>query len=231
MQFPMTMLPMIVNWLLRASVSLGRIEKFLTATELDPLDEKHDQSIWLKVNNADFSWNDDAEPTLRNINLEVTRGELVAIVGSVGSGKSSMMQAILGSMKKQKGTQAVSGSFAYVPQEAWIRNATVRANVLFGTPFNSELYKRILYLTGMDKDMEQFQFGDQTVIGEKVIFIISFNLIIYIRVSHYLAVKNNVCQSHVPFTQHIISYNQQSISSMTHCLRWMLMLPSMYSTV
>ena len=60
---------------------------------MDPIDEKHDQTIWMKIKNGDFAWGDQGEPTIRNVNIEANNGELVAIVGSVGSGKSSLIQA------------------------------------------------------------------------------------------------------------------------------------------
>lgn len=167
-QFPIVMLPVVVNWTIRASVSMGRIQSYLSSTKLDNIEGQHDSKVWMKTENASFTWGDkDSEPNLHNMNIEVKEGELIAIVGTVGSGKSSLIHALLGSMRKTSGKHSVSGSLAYVPQEAWIRNATVRNNVLFGTPFNKDLYEKVLQLTGMDKDMHQFQFGDQTIIGEK----------------------------------------------------------------
>lgn len=64
------------------------------------------------------------------------------IIGAVGSGKSSLGLALLGEMVKTKGEVIVGGTIAYVSQQAWILNATVRENILFGQPYNQELYNK-----------------------------------------------------------------------------------------
>ena len=65
-------------------------------------------------------------------------GELVAIVGHVGSGKSSLVSAVLGEMEKESGYVGLKGSVAYVPQQAWIQNATLKDNILFGKRMEEE---------------------------------------------------------------------------------------------
>ncbi|KAG8516048.1 Multidrug resistance-associated protein 5 [Galemys pyrenaicus] len=76
--------------------------------------------------------------TLYNIDLEIGEGKLVGICGSVGSGKTSLISAILGQMTLLEGSIAVNGTFAYVAQQAWILNATLRDNILFGKEFDEE---------------------------------------------------------------------------------------------
>ena len=93
-------MPVFVNWLLRCSVSFERMRKFLTSTELDEKDELEvKEKPEVKIDSATFKWNDEAKPVLENISFEASRGHLVAIAGSVGSGKSSMVEAIIGSLK------------------------------------------------------------------------------------------------------------------------------------
>uniref|UniRef100_A0A8I3PX26 ATP binding cassette subfamily C member 5 n=2 Tax=Canis lupus familiaris TaxID=9615 RepID=A0A8I3PX26_CANLF len=82
--------------------------------------------------------------TLYNIDLEIEEGKLVGICGSVGSGKTSLISAILGQMTLLEGSIAVSGTFAYVAQQAWILNATLRDNILFGKEFDEERYNSVL---------------------------------------------------------------------------------------
>ncbi|XP_006737490.1 multidrug resistance-associated protein 5-like [Leptonychotes weddellii] len=82
--------------------------------------------------------------TLYSIDLEVEEGKLVGICGSVGSGKTSLISAILGQMTLLEGSIAVSGTFAYVAQQAWILNATLRDNILFGKEFDEERYNSVL---------------------------------------------------------------------------------------
>ena len=81
--------------------------------------------------------------TLKNINFTVKEGEFVCIIGEVGSGKSSLVQALLNNMiilNKEETNVVLNGSISYVPQEAWIQNDTVKNNILFYLPFDSERY-------------------------------------------------------------------------------------------
>lgn len=79
--------------------------------------------------------NDDDRPfALENIDIQIPKGAFVAIVGRVGSGKSSLLQSLVGEMRKRDGEVVFGGSVSYVPQAPWIMNATLRENVLFGQP-------------------------------------------------------------------------------------------------
>lgn len=79
---------------------------------------------------------------LTNVNLAVRRGELLGVVGAVGAGKSSLLAAVLGELRRDGGEAHVSGTIAYVPQHAWILNATVRDNILCGRPLDMPRYAR-----------------------------------------------------------------------------------------
>ncbi|KAF9581949.1 hypothetical protein BGW38_000856, partial [Lunasporangiospora selenospora] len=107
------------------------------------------------------------EPTLSNINLSLPEGSLTAIVGRVGQGKTSLLSAMIGDMYKWQGTVQVVGSIAYVPQQAWIVNATVKDNILFGKPFDQNRYDRVVLASGLEPDFEMLSAGDQTEIGER----------------------------------------------------------------
>ncbi|KAG0327662.1 hypothetical protein BG004_002731, partial [Podila humilis] len=107
-------------------------------------------------------------PTLSNINLTIAEGHLMAIVGRIGQGKSSILGAIMGEMYKLQGTVKVYGdTIAYVPQQAWIINATLRDNVLLGKAFDKEKYDRIVYAAGLAPDFAMLPAGDHTEIGER----------------------------------------------------------------
>ncbi|KAF8941211.1 hypothetical protein BGZ47_007464 [Haplosporangium gracile] len=108
-----------------------------------------------------------AKATLTNINLRVPDGQLTAFVGRIGQGKSSLMSAIMGEMYKLHGSVTVYGDLAYVPQQAWIINATVRDNILFGKAFDQDLYNRVIHASGLKPDFEMLSAGDQTEIGER----------------------------------------------------------------
>ncbi|KAI9339971.1 P-loop containing nucleoside triphosphate hydrolase protein [Obelidium mucronatum] len=104
---------------------------------------------------------------LRNINLNVPKGSLVAIVGAVGSGKSSLLNAIVGEMKKTSGSVTFNAKMGYAPQTAWIQNASVKDNILFGLPYNRDRYLRAIRDCALETDLRVLQDGDQTSIGER----------------------------------------------------------------
>ena len=106
-------------------------------------------------------------PILSNINLHISDGSLTAVVGRIGQGKSSLLSAIMGEMYKKEGSVKVYGDVAYVPQQAWICNATVKDNILFGKTFDQDLYDRIVTASGLRPDLEMLPAGDQTEIGER----------------------------------------------------------------
>lgn len=87
---------------------------------------------------------------------------MTGVCGLVGSGKSSLISAILGEMEKVKGSCKVKGRFAYVAQEAWIFNATVQENILFGTRMDAKRYDAVLTACSLKTDMEILMDGDQT---------------------------------------------------------------------
>ena len=107
---------------------------------------------------------------LRSINFECKAGELVAVVGGVGCGKSSFINAILGELRQLTGRISVRGKLAYFSQIPFIMNATVRDNILFGhvnEPVDEQLYQRALKCCSLKHDLELLPHGDQTEIGEK----------------------------------------------------------------
>ncbi|MGH0138977.1 UNVERIFIED_CONTAM: hypothetical protein FKN15_000218 [Acipenser sinensis] len=107
------------------------------------------------------------QKTLRNINLHVKKGKLVGICGSVGAGKSSLISAILGQMTLLEGTIAVSGEFAYVAQQAWILNDSLKENILFGKECDEDKYKDVLEACCLNHDISNLPYGDMTEIGER----------------------------------------------------------------
>ncbi|KAF9180847.1 hypothetical protein BGZ50_005879 [Haplosporangium sp. Z 11] len=106
-------------------------------------------------------------PTLTNINLTIERGALTAVVGRVGQGKTSLLNAIIGDMYKRQGTVKVYGRMAYVAQQAWIVNATLKDNIVFGNTFDQARYDHILMACGLLPDIEMLPAGDLTEIGER----------------------------------------------------------------
>jgi len=107
---------------------------------------------------------------LKRIEFECNPGELVAVVGGVGSGKSSFINTILGEVREVSGKISVRGSLAYFAQAPFIMNASVRDNILFGHvggDVDEGLYQRSLDCCALRHDLELLPFGDETEIGEK----------------------------------------------------------------
>ena len=112
---------------------------------------------------------------LKDIELEVSKGSFVAVIGSVGSGKSSLISAILGEMHLIENDEGVKGevnisddqTICYVAQQAWIQNDSFKNNVLFGKAFNEQNYKKVIDACALEPDLQQFEAYDETEIGEK----------------------------------------------------------------
>jgi ABC-type multidrug transport system fused ATPase/permease subunit len=104
---------------------------------------------------------------LHDINLDIKPGSLVMIVGKVGSGKTSFLNALLNEMILEAGEISVNGEIAYVSQQAWIRNSTVKENILFESPFDAKRYMTVLHSTQLNLDLQALPNGDQTEIGEQ----------------------------------------------------------------
>uniref|UniRef100_A0A672Q8Y1 Canalicular multispecific organic anion transporter 2-like n=1 Tax=Sinocyclocheilus grahami TaxID=75366 RepID=A0A672Q8Y1_SINGR len=162
LRFPLNMLPQVISSIVQASVSLKRIQGFLSHDELDPesVDRRNNAS-----GNSPHSSH--ADLVCCSINVMVPQGSLLAVVGHVGCGKTSLVCALLGEMEKLEGQISIQGSVAYVPQQAWIQNATLRDNILFGRPYAEQKYRCVLEACALTPDLEVLPGGDQTEIGEK----------------------------------------------------------------
>lgn len=135
---------------------------------------------------------DDGMPSmdLLGINMEIKRGSCVAIIGTVGSGKSSFLTSLFGEMYRQcdaMGTKDqldsekerlkadatiypevyIQGSVSYTGQQVWIRSVTLKENIVFNSPFDEQRYKDALHFSSLEKDLEQLELGDETILGEK----------------------------------------------------------------
>uniref|UniRef100_A0AAR2IZ08 ABC-type glutathione-S-conjugate transporter n=1 Tax=Pygocentrus nattereri TaxID=42514 RepID=A0AAR2IZ08_PYGNA len=162
---PLSQLPFAMSTTMQAVVSLKRLGKFLCQDELKPdsvvrAPYSDMEGFTVNLTTAWFC-------VLCRISVKVPHGSLVAVVGHVGSGKSSLLSAMLGEMEKKSGNITVKGSVAYVPQQAWIQNATMRENVVFGQEKKESWYQSVLEACALLPDLEILPARDATEIGEK----------------------------------------------------------------
>jgi ABC-type multidrug transport system fused ATPase/permease subunit len=234
LRFPLRMLPLVINRIVEASVSMNRIKSFLQCDEHAVTGPGSLDEIGIQMKNASFVYESrkpkppDVDPTtkelfdkqweiqllksqlqdaeqnlrsmqpraattrdeeeeyeygndttpdllcLKRINFQCRRGELVAVIGGVGCGKSSFTNAILGEIRQLAGDMAVNGTLSYFGQSPFILNDTIRNNILFGhinETVDEELYQKCLSSCALYHDLKLLPAGDQTEIGEKVRFV------------------------------------------------------------
>ena len=137
---------------------------------VDPVDRKFADTTEAKVQDIASATNY-ATFAVRDLNLEIKRGELVAIVGAVGSGKSSILSALVGEMRKANGQVVINGTVGFCAQVPWIMNATVKDNILFGREYDEDRYNAVIRASALGPDLEILPDGDLTEIGERGITI------------------------------------------------------------
>ncbi|PVG00760.1 putative YCF1-vacuolar ABC transporter [Serendipita vermifera] len=172
LSFPLAMFAQITTSIVSAMVSVKRLSKFLKAAELQEAAVVYQPEIStkpvLEIKEGEFRWSEEsARASLEGIDLAVQHGELVAVLGRVGSGKTSLLSAIAGEMHKSDGTVIVRGSVAYCPQNPWIMSATVKDNILFCHEYEEDYYNLVLDACALRPDLQLLEQGDMTEIGEK----------------------------------------------------------------
>ncbi|OWR51775.1 ABC transporter family C protein ABCC2 [Danaus plexippus plexippus] len=120
-----------------------------------------------EVNASWISTKNPQEMTLKNVTFNVPKGKLVAIVGPVGSGKTSLLHVILRELPICNGNLNLNGSISYACQETWLFPQTVRENIIFGLPYDAQKYKRVCKVCSLLPDFKQFPYGDLSLVGER----------------------------------------------------------------
>ncbi|XP_068157078.1 ATP-binding cassette sub-family C member 4 [Drosophila tropicalis] len=173
--------PLAVSFGAEAFVSLRRIQDFL---QLEDRDEKAQglthkkqsqdagssdtKAIFLKDINA--SWDQEKGQraiTLQEFNLDIKKGQLCAVIGPVGAGKSSLLQLLLGELPIIDGGVQVVGELSYAAQEPWLFTGSVRHNILFGEQYDRKRYHEVTRCCALTTDFQQLSNGDKTVVGER----------------------------------------------------------------
>ncbi|NXU19535.1 MRP6 protein, partial [Pardalotus punctatus] len=168
-------LPFSINAAVQAKVSLNRLAAFLNLEELNPESSSRNTSgcgelllqTSITIRNGTFCWSKETSPCLRSINLSVPQGSLLAVVGQVGAGKSSLLAAFLGELQTVDGCVTMKDAAAYVPQQAWVLNASVEDNILFGKEMDETWFNRVTEACALHPDLESFPAGRKSEIGEK----------------------------------------------------------------
>lgn len=162
--------PSAIERVSEAVVSVRRIKNFLLLDELPErkAQEPSDGKAIVHVQDFTAFWDKALDtPTLQGLSFTARPGELLAVVGPVGAGKSSLLSAVLGELPPTSGLVSVHGRIAYVSQQPWVFSGTVRSNILFGRKYEKERYEKVIKACALKKDLQLLEDGDLTVIGDR----------------------------------------------------------------
>lgn len=228
LRVPLDQLADMVAHVQESKVSLDRVDEYLNEEETEKFTQLRDSNVTgdppkIAMDNATFSWassngrsqgdvtNDTNAFRLINMDVDFHVGKLNIIAGSTGSGKTSMLMALLGEMNLLEGAVHLPGgsasraelpvnpqtglieSVAYCAQEAWLVNDTVKGNIVFASPYDQRRYNAVIKACALERDLQILDAGDQTMVGEKGISLsggqkqrISLARAIYSRARHLL---------------------------------------------
>jgi ABC-type multidrug transport system fused ATPase/permease subunit len=188
LRLPLAQLPGLITQALQTWLSAGRINRFLNAEGVLGADDHRNATAVdrgaVSISSAAYSWPltvasawDDGEhskqpvatppPVLRDMHLQVQPGHFCFVVGRVGSGKTSLLHAILGELDTLQGDTSVGGRLSYAAQSAFLQPATLRENILFGAEYSEPRYSRVIHACALEADLATFPAGDATQVGER----------------------------------------------------------------
>lgn len=152
-------------------VSIKRLEKFMMYPEISGPQKIQNQvatqSIPIHLKNVTARWDESRDCTLQNVDLTVKAGSFIAVIGPIGSGKSSLLQAILRELPLQDGVLETSGKITFADQRPWIFASSVKQNILFGQVMNETRYDEVIRVCQLQRDIEMFTNKDRTMVGER----------------------------------------------------------------
>nr|KAF6459906.1 ATP binding cassette subfamily C member 4 [Molossus molossus] len=151
--------PSAIEKVSEAVVSIRRIKNFLLLDEIKRCSPElpADGKTIVQVQDLTTFWDKVSEtPTLQDLSFTVRPGELLAVVGPVGAGKSSLLSAVLGELSPSQGLVTVHGRIAYVAQQPWVFSGTVRSNILFGKKYEKERYEKVIKACALTKVSNDF---------------------------------------------------------------------------
>uniref|UniRef100_A0AAQ5YSM2 Cystic fibrosis transmembrane conductance regulator n=1 Tax=Amphiprion ocellaris TaxID=80972 RepID=A0AAQ5YSM2_AMPOC len=164
--------PNAIEKLFESRVSIRRIQEFLLLGEITkssanlPKDEKKDAGV--EVQDLTCYWDKSLDaPSLQNVSFSLKSNQLVAVIGPVGAGKSSLLSSILGELPAEKGVLKVKGQLTYAAQQPWVFPGSIRSNILFGKELNPQKYERTIRACALKRDLQLLPDGDQMLIGDR----------------------------------------------------------------
>lgn len=167
-----------------AKAAASRINSLFNVDPIEALqDDRNIAKGTVEIENGDFNWEDSkyykifekkdlkkedqSLKILEGINFKISPGEFVAIVGKVGSGKSSLLLASMNEMVKQSGSVKKNGKIGFIQQEAFLMNDTIKENILFGDKYDEEWFNKVLDICQLRPDLKDLKAGISTEIGER----------------------------------------------------------------
>ncbi|KRT78583.1 ABC transporter ATP-binding protein, partial [Oryctes borbonicus] len=151
------------NW---ENLENGSIKDIKEEVKPDPTHADRNKGITIR--NITAKWTEaSTENTLTNFSMELRPGKIISIIGPVGSGKTSLLHAILKELPLQEGSLDVNGEISYASQEPWLFAGTVRQNILFGLPMERARYKMVVKRCALERDFSLLPHGDRTIVGER----------------------------------------------------------------
>ncbi|XP_038067816.1 ATP-binding cassette sub-family C member 9-like [Patiria miniata] len=160
----------LMDRLKKAGGSYGTFDSDAPLLKAIPEPDRLPENVAMKITHGSFAWEGSTAPILTDINIEIQAGKLTAVVGEVGSGKSSLCSALLGEMKTVSGEviwNSERHSIAYANQKPWLVNASLKDNIIFGAPLDERRYNTVIEVCGLRQDIDMLPAGDRTEIGEK----------------------------------------------------------------
>ena len=198
LRYPLDQLADMIARVQESKVSVDRVEEFLNEDETEKYDQlsgenrDEDGEPIIGFEKATLTWggkdsqNTDNRTAFRMIDMDLrfVVGRLNIIAGPTGSGKTSLLMALLGEMtlirgsvhlpgaqsREELGKDADTGfteSIAYCAQQAWLANDTIKQNILFASPFESSRYNSVISACALERDLQILGQGDSTLVGEK----------------------------------------------------------------
>nr|XP_020443413.1 LOW QUALITY PROTEIN: multidrug resistance-associated protein 4-like [Monopterus albus] len=163
--------PSAIEKLFESCVSVRRIEEFLVLDDItkgSTVLSQHQKDAGVEIQDLVCYWDKSLDaPSLQNVSFSLNPKQLLAVIGPVGAGKSSLLSSILGELPSEKGLLKVKGQLTYAAQQPWVYPGTIRSNILFGKEMNPQKYERVIKACALKRDLELLPDGDLTLIGDR----------------------------------------------------------------